>query len=161
MKTILTAIVGGASFLLGGWHIMLVILTVMMVLDIITGLIKGTMLKELKSRKMTNGLFRKAGFLILIVMASMLDLFVGAPVFRNMVVGFLIINEAVSITENLTLMGVPIPQQITKFLDVNKDGENPKEAIKAQVEKIEESVEATKEVLNSIPADTKEEDKKQ
>ncbi len=53
--------------------------------------------------------FRKAGILVVIIIANMIDHMMGSemPIFRTIVVGFYVAVEGLSITENLTLMGVP------------------------------------------------------
>lgn len=78
-----------------------------MVLDIITGLIKGASTNSLDSQKMREGLWHKAGFIGLIALSYVLqvaetfaDLGVELPAVTAVCV-FVILTEAVSICENL------------------------------------------------------------
>lgn len=145
------AMMASGSFLFGAWHITLGILAVMVVLDIISGITKGFMLKEVRSRKLSNGLFRKAGFVFLIILANMMDMWVGFPIFRHLVVGLLIANEAVSILENLTQMGVPIPKKLIKFLEVVKDNDGAISKAKADIAEIKEKADLVEKELDKIP----------
>lgn len=90
------------------------ILLAMMVIDIVTGLLKGAKGKRLKSAIMHMGIIKKAGVIIAIIFASLLDVLVneGMPVFRTLMVWLSIGMEGLSIIENLTAIGVYIPNQI-------------------------------------------------
>lgn len=150
MKILIGLGVSGLSFLFGVWHITLAILAVMVVLDILTGITKGFMLKEVRSRKLSNGLFRKAGFVALIILANMIDLWIGVPFFRNLVVGLLIANEAISILENLTQMGVPIPKKLIQFLQIVKEDDGDINKAKAEIVNIKKSAEKVEEKLEKV-----------
>lgn len=90
------------------------ILLALMVLDIATGLLKGAKQKRLKSAIMHMGIIKKAGIVLAIVFASLLDILVneGMPVFRTLMVWLAIGNEGLSIAENLSAIGVYVPHQI-------------------------------------------------
>ncbi|WP_404354638.1 holin family protein [Exiguobacterium aurantiacum] len=138
------------SFIFGEWHITLGILATLMCLDISSGLIKAVVLKEVRSRRLSDGLFRKAGFVMLVILAQMMDLWIGMPIFRHAVVGLLIANEAISIVENLTQMGVPVPQKLIQFLEIVKSNDGDLEAAKAEVVTIKESAATVEEKLKNI-----------
>ncbi len=128
----------GISFLFGSWHTSLTVLFVFMVLDILTGLIKGAINKELRSRTGYVGFLRKASIMIVIIMANMLDLITetGMPVFRTMAVYFYIGMEGISIVENLGLMGVPLPAAIAKYFEQLKSANDDKD-IAQEIEKVQ------------------------
>lgn len=159
MKLLIGFGISGASFLFGAWHITLAILAVMVVLDILTGITKGFMLKEVRSRKLSNGLFRKAGFVALIILANMIDLWIGVPFFRNLVVGLLIANEAISILENLTQMGVPIPKKLIQFLQIVKEDDGDITKAKAEIVNIRKSAEVVEKKLEKVHTEVILEDK--
>lgn len=78
-----------------------------MVLDVVTGVAKGAMAGALDSKVMREGLWHKAGFVGLIVLAYVLqfasrlvDLGIDLPAIEA-VCGFVILTEAVSVAENL------------------------------------------------------------
>lgn len=103
------------------------ILLAVMVLDIITGLLKGAKAKRLKSSIMQMGIFKKAGILLAIIFASLLDELIndGQPVFRTLMVWLAIGNEGLSTVENLATLGVYMPKQIKERLaQIVQDNEN-------------------------------------
>ncbi|WP_255256035.1 phage holin family protein [Priestia megaterium] len=108
------------------------ILIAMMIIDVMSGLMKGFQRKRLKSAIMSLGIMKKGGMLLAIVFASLLDQLInhGQPVFRTMMVWLSIGNECLSITENLSALGVVIPEAITGRL-----AQVVKEVQKTQLEK--------------------------
>lgn len=113
------------AFLFGGWTVALTILCVFMAIDIITGIMKGAVKGSLRSAIGYKGMLKKAGMMLVVILAHMLDLMVGGlPVFRTMAVYFYIGNEGLSILENLGQIGVPIPNAIAKYIkQLSKKGE--------------------------------------
>lgn len=126
----------GATFikLLGGWDVSLQTLIGFMGTDYTTGIIVAGIFHKstkteggaLSSAAGLRGLFKKGGMLVLVYIACRLDMLIGAHYIRNAVVIALVANETVSITENLGLMGVPIPDIITKAIETLKKKENEK-----------------------------------
>lgn len=112
--------------LFGGWDIALQCLILFMAIDYISGLaVAGVFHRSpktetgtLESRAGFKGLCRKAAVLCLVLMAHYLDLVIGADFARDAVcIGF-IVNEGLSILENVGLMGVTYPDVIKRALDV-------------------------------------------
>lgn len=88
-----------------------------MAIDIITGIMKAIVKKELTSKIGYKGFIRKAGIMLVIIIANLLDMLTGSEfLFRSMAVLFYIGLESLSIIENLGHIGVPLPEQITKYL---------------------------------------------
>lgn len=103
------------------------VLLAVMVLDVVTGLLKGAKAKRLKSSIMQMGIFKKAGILLAIIFASLLDELIndGQPVFRTLMVWLAIGNEGLSTVENLATLGVYMPKQIKERLaQIVQDNEN-------------------------------------
>lgn len=130
MKTYfcLTAGVVGSliASLFGGWDTALQCLILFMAIDYFSGLVVAgifhrspkTETGTLESRAGFKGLCRKAAILCLVLMAHYLDLVIGADFVRDAVcIGF-IVNEGLSILENVGLMGVSYPDVIRRALDV-------------------------------------------
>src|SRR5690606_24829983 len=94
-------------------------LVIMITLDYLTGVAAAWRLKTLNSEKGAQGLLGKVGILILVALAHVLDGLIGSsePVLRTATIYWYIANEALSVTENLGLMGVPIPPQIVEALE--------------------------------------------
>lgn len=92
----------------------ILIMIALMGLDIATGLLKGMKHKRLKSAIMHMGILKKAGSILAIVLAILLDILLNdnQPIFQTLMVWLVIADEGLSIIENLTALGVRIPQQI-------------------------------------------------
>ena len=111
------------TFLFGGWDIALNSLIVLMAVDYATGLMKGYIKKDLSSATSAKGLFKKIIIMLILIMAVALDRMVGTGehMFRTLVCFFYISNECLSIIENATELGVPVPQQIQDALEQLKN----------------------------------------
>ena len=118
----------------GGWSMDLQTLLLFMVVDYVSGLILAGVFKKsektksgaLSSNVGFKGLCRKIGILFCVLIAYRLGISIGTDYIRTAVIIAFIVNEAVSIIENVGLMGVPIPPVILKAIDVlknKKDGE--------------------------------------
>ena len=67
------------------------------------------------------GLAKKAFIWAVILIATQLDVVMGAEMFQTAAIGFYIANEGVSILENAAALGVPLPGIIRKALDMLKE----------------------------------------
>src|SRR5690606_30971093 len=96
---LISSVVGGwLAFLIGGWHVSLTVLMVFMAIDLITGIMKAMVHKELTSKIGYKGFLRKVGIMLAIIIANLLDVLTGAEfLFRNMAVLFYIGLESLSI----------------------------------------------------------------
>ena len=133
--TALTALglLGGCiADLLGGWDAGLQSLFLFMAIDYFTGLIvAGVFKKSLKSQQGAleslaawKGLLRKGVTLGVVLIACRLDLLLGATIIRDATVIAYCCNELMSITENIGLMGVPLPKAITQALEALQQKDN-------------------------------------
>ncbi|HZJ76288.1 MAG TPA: phage holin family protein [Oscillospiraceae bacterium] len=110
----------------GGWDSALQTLITFMAVDYATGLIVAGVFKKssktetgaLNSLAGWKGLCKKSGVLLAILIATSLDNMAGTNVIRDAAIIGYIANEALSITENLTLMGVPLPKPIENAIEV-------------------------------------------
>ena len=127
----------GIASLFGGWDTALVTLVWFMAIDYVTGmLVAGVFHKSpktpgggLESRAGWKGLIRKGVTLLVVLVATRLDLLIGDNSFiRDAVVIAFIVNETMSIIENLGLMGIPVPKVLTRAIEVlkEKSGEEDK-----------------------------------
>lgn len=129
------AIFSGIAYALGGWDEAVITLLIFMGVDFITGLIVGgvfhksgkTETGSLESRAGFKGLCKKCCIILLIVVANRLDMQIGASYVRDAVCIAFILNELISIIENIGLMGVPIPGIITKAIEILKHKESETE----------------------------------
>lgn len=114
------------TYIFGGWDVALSILIIFMVLDYLTGVIYAYTVKSLNSEVGFKGLIKKCMILVVLIIGVMLDRMLGNGtwVFRTLVCYFYIANEGVSLLENISNLGVPIPNKIRNALEqLNKDDE--------------------------------------
>lgn len=115
----------GTSFtwLFGTWDKALMVLCLFIVMDYFSGLIKGILTKTLSSDVGLHGIARKGIIFFVLAIAVALDRLMNneAWVFRTMVCWFYTANEGISILENVTQAGLPVPQFIKDFLIQIKD----------------------------------------
>ncbi|HBI7027601.1 TPA: phage holin family protein [Clostridium perfringens] len=130
IKLFIIALGTGFTWLFGVWDIPLVVLVVFMVLDQLTGVIRGYVNKELSSDVGLKGIARKCVILIILIVAVMLDrlLNTGSWMFRTMVAYFYIANEGISLLENCASLGAPIPEKLKNALIQLKEGKKKEPA---------------------------------
>lgn len=122
-------VIGAAiSSMFGGWSAGMTFLVVCMVADYVTGLLVAYVFKK-SPKTETGGASSKIGFqgiakkgciLLVVFIAVQLQRVSGVSYIRDGVVIAYIVNELTSMTENLGLMGVPLPAVLTKAIDVLK-----------------------------------------
>lgn len=114
----LSAIGGWLGYFLGGFDGMLIALIVMMVLDYVTGIMCAIVDKKLSSAIGFRGIFKKVLILIMVGMANLLDTnIVGSgSTLRTAIIAFYLSNEGVSILENATHLGLPVPEKLKDIL---------------------------------------------
>lgn len=126
-KLILTAFVTLIAYMLGGFDTGIQTLLIMTAVDYITGMIKAIINKNLNSYIGWRGLCKKAGVFITIIVAVQIELIIGQPETIHNVVAFaFVVNEGISILENLSEIGVPVPKFLIQYLEKMKDKEGEK-----------------------------------
>ena len=129
MKNVIFAIIsltgGIISGIVGGFDTLFVILCLLMVIDYVTGIMKGIYNKNLDSRIGLFGILKKLVIILIIVVAVCIDkLFILKGVehefIRDIVIMFYVINEIISILENVGVF-VPVPNKIKKILEQLKN----------------------------------------
>ena len=116
------------SDLFGGWDAAMTTLIVFMSIDYITGIIVAGVFRQskksdtggLKSNVGWQGLCRKGVTLALVLMSFRLDIMMGTAYIKDTVVIAFCTNELISIVENAGLMGIPMPNIITRAIDILK-----------------------------------------
>lgn len=128
LQAVLTAAVTAFAVYFNALAVPLIVLLVMMIIDYISGMSAAWREGTLNSKKGVDGIIKKVGYMALVAVAMGVDylIFSGFTAV-NVSVGFemlfgilvavwLIINEMISILENLSRIGVPIPQFLTKVV---------------------------------------------
>lgn len=129
MKETICTIAGIAgSFIagmFGGWDASLATLLIFMGADYITGLIVAAVGKSQKSENGHlssligwKGLAKKGVSMLLVLVAVRLDIILGTSYIRDGVCIAFMVNELISIVENAGLLGVPMPEILTKAIDL-------------------------------------------
>jgi len=122
------------SKLFGGWTEDMVTLVIFMAVDYIMGLIVAGIFHKsnksetgsLNSHAGWVGLCKKGVALLFVLIAHRLDILLGADYIRTATIIGFIANEMISIVENAGLMGLPLPEIVTKAIEILKhkgDGE--------------------------------------
>ena len=102
------------------------ILLLLMVIDLIVGFTvsavwhKSSKTKsgKVSSKVMFKGIVKKILTLVLVVVAYQIDILLGYDVIRHVAIIAFIVQEIISIIENITITGIKAPGIITKALDV-------------------------------------------
>lgn len=132
LYSMIGAVGGFVAMAFGGWSDALITLMIFMSVDYVTGLIVAGIFKKskksengaLESRAGFKGLCRKGVALLIVLIATRLDIMMNTTYIRDAVIIAFIANESISIIENAGLMGVPVPSVIAKAIDVlRKDSE--------------------------------------
>jgi toxin secretion/phage lysis holin len=125
MKTIGIALKGGfaavGAFLgwyLGGFDGFLYTLIGFVVVDYITGLMRAITEKSLSSRIGAKGIVKKVLIFLLVGIANLADVYLltGGEALRTAVIFFYIANEGISLLENATAIGLPVPEKLKDVL---------------------------------------------
>ena len=113
---------------LGAIAIPVIILTAAMIIDYITGMISAWHKSELSSQKGVFGIVKKVSYLALVCVGMGVDWLIysglnqagisteNSVFFGVLVTIWLIINELISILENLEAIGVPMPAFLIKIV---------------------------------------------
>lgn len=100
------------------------ILIVLIVLDIISGLIRATINKELDSSIGLEGLLKHMLVIITIGIVIMFTPALGLGILGDTFVVFYIIQYAISMVESFERLGLPVPKGLKKFLKDKQEEEN-------------------------------------
>lgn len=115
----------------------LAVLICVMIIDYGTGMAEAYINKTLNSRIGVKGILKKIGYLVLMCVGGVVDYLICAGLasvgidyssycFGLIVAVWLIINELISILENLSELGTPIPPFLVKIVHRLKDSVDSK-----------------------------------
>ena len=131
-------IIGSAiAELYGGWTQGMTTLVILMIIDYIMGILvagvfgasKKSEDGKLESRAGWKGLVRKGVTLLIVLVATRIDLMLESNFVRDAAVIGFAANELLSIVENAGLMGIPMPAVVINAIEVlqKKAKENKEE----------------------------------
>lgn len=149
LKALIAIVCGGLSAYFGVIGVPLVVLFAAMCIDYLTGMTKAWVTGELSSRVGVMGIIKKVGYLTAICVAGIIDWLlisglkqVGISISLSYFMGLMvtiwfIVNECISILENLSTLGVPLPAFLTSIIhrlkvvvDEKGEGNNTKRSDK-------------------------------
>lgn len=118
IKVLFGSIVTALSWYLGGIDGVLMALLAFITIDYITGVLAAAKEHKLSSEVGFWGLVRKVCILALVGIGNLLDQYVitSGAVFRTVVALYYIGNEGLSIVENMSTLGLPVPEKIRNAL---------------------------------------------
>ena len=113
------AIGGWLGYFLGGMDGMMIALIVLMALDYVTGVMCAIVDKKLSSAVGFKGICKKVLVLMLVGVANIVDVHVvgAGSALRSAVICFYMSNEGVSMLENASHLGLPIPEKLKAVLE--------------------------------------------
>jgi len=118
LQTVIAAVGGWLGWFLGGLDGFLYALIIFVIVDYITGIMVAIINRELSSEIGARGIFKKILIFILVGIAHIIDsrLIGEGSVIRTAVIFFYLSNEGISIIENSTRIGLPVPQKLKDVL---------------------------------------------
>ena len=118
LQSILAVVGAYLGWFLGGFDGLLHALVIFVVIDYVTGVMLAIINKELSSEVGARGIFKKVMLFLLVGMGHMVDLHIlkEGSATRTAVLFFYMSNEGLSILENVSLMGLPIPEKLKQIL---------------------------------------------
>lgn len=118
IQMVLTTVGGWLGWFLGGCDGLLIALIIFMAVDYVTGVMCAVVDKRLSSTVGFKGIFKKVLILMLVGIAHMLDAAVigTGSVLRTAIIFFYLSNEGVSLLENATHLGLPVPEKLKAVL---------------------------------------------
>lgn len=116
--SIMTGIFGGIfASLFGAWDKIMWALVILMILDYVTGVIKGIYTKTLSSDIGFKGLLKKVVILIIVALSHIVQELTGDNIaIREIVIMFYIANEGISILENAAVLLPNMPEGLKNVL---------------------------------------------
>lgn len=120
---------GFIGWFLGGFDGFLYALVVFVVMDYFTGVLAAGVRKDLSSEVGFKGIAKKVCIFVLVGIANIVDTQVihdGAAI-RTAVIFFYLANEGISILENSTVIGLPVPQKLREMLQQLTEEKHPQE----------------------------------
>lgn len=123
IQLIFAAIGGWLGYFLGGWDGALYALVTFITIDYITGVMCAFTDHRLSSEIGFRGICRKVIILALVGVGSILDrqIIGSGSVLRTAVIFYYLSNEGISILENATRLGLPVPEKLKNVLEQLKN----------------------------------------
>ncbi len=109
------------TYLYGGADLLMKALVFCIIADYITGIMSAVYLKKLNSHTGYRGILKKIGILVTVALGHIMGRLLGANEIRELVIGFYIANEGISILENVGRMDVKYLSKLKDLLEQLKN----------------------------------------
>lgn len=118
IQVIFAAVGGWLGFYIGGCDGLVYALLIFVIIDYITGIMLAITERKLSSAVGFKGICRKVLIFAMVGTANIIDIHVlgEAGVLRTAVIFFYISNEGISLIENGTRLGLPVPESLKTVL---------------------------------------------
>ena len=118
VQVVFTAIGGWLGWFLGGCDGLMYALIAFVVVDYITGIMCAIVDKRLSSAVGFKGICKKVLIFLLVGVANILDVNIigSGSVLRTAAIFFYLSNEGVSLLENASHLGLPVPNAVKEVL---------------------------------------------
>lgn len=126
LQLIFAAIGGYIGWFLGGLDGLLYALVAFVVIDYVTGLMAAFIEKKLSSNIGFKGIFKKVLIFAFVGLGHIIDFYIiqKGSALRTAVIFFYLSNEGLSIIENATMIGLPVPEKLKAvFIELGKEDE--------------------------------------
>ena len=130
MKTIsalkigLTTVISAIGWFVGGYDTMIITLLIFIVIDYISGIMCAIINKKLSSEVGFKGIFKKIMIILLVGLTNLLGQATGVEGLRYIIISFYLANEGISIIENSSILGLPVPEKVKDILEQLKQDKN-------------------------------------
>jgi toxin secretion/phage lysis holin len=117
-ETAIAAVGGVLGWYLGDLNGVIYALIAFAVVDYITGVLRAIVEKSLSSRIGAKGIVKKVAIFLVVGIAHLADVYLlgDGEALRTAVIFFYLANEGISLLENATAIGLPVPEQLKDVL---------------------------------------------
>lgn len=126
IRIAIVTIGGFIGGIMGGFDGLIYSLLAFVLIDYLTGVMASIVERQLSSEIGFKGIFKKVSIFMLVAVGHIIDskLLGTGTALRTAIILFYSSNEGISILENATRMGLPIPKKIKSVLEqLKKDSE--------------------------------------
>ena len=118
IQLIFAGIGGWLGYYLGGFDGLLYALIAFVICDYVTGIMCAVSDKNLSSEVGFKGIAKKVVIFILVAVANIIDtnVITQGAILRTAVISFYLSNEGLSLVENATHLGLPVPDKLKAVL---------------------------------------------
>ena len=106
--------------LFGGCDTLFKTFLIFIIIDYISGLLQAIYNKKLNSKIGAKGIIKKIGYILVVILTSSIDILYNINI-RNTIIYMFITNEGLSIIENLSQIGIIIPDILKEKFDRKED----------------------------------------